>query len=46
VAFRALGTIVQARPGGHRRLGVRMVLGLDDRVRAFAAEALRGKPAP
>jgi len=46
VEFRALGTIVQARPGGHRRLGVRMVLGLDDRVRAFAAEALRGKPAP
>lgn len=38
-----VGTIISLRPGGHRTLGVRTVLGLDDRVRAFAAEALRGE---
>lgn len=42
VEFRVVGTIIGLRRGGHRTLGVRTVLGLDDRVRAFAAEALRG----
>jgi len=46
VELRVSGTVIRALPGGHRPLGVRAVLGLDDRVRAFAAEALRGKSEP
>lgn len=42
VEFRGVSTTIGVRRGRHRTLGVRTVLGLDDRVPAFEAEALRG----
>jgi len=42
VGFAAYGTVVRERDGHHRKLEPRMVLPLDDEVRAFEAATLRG----